>query len=106
MIFRDMPGAAFKSINLLKINILVFKLPLFNFYKKRPHSSLNSKTPWQKLKSVEHLIPIQPNVTNQFWDSEEEIQPRNYEYFKRFKYKKADPIAKMINSQVVPRKCV
>jgi transposase InsO family protein len=57
-----------------------------NFYnKKRPHSSLNGKTPWQKLKSVEHLIPIQPDVTKQFWDSEEEVWPRNYEYLKRFK---------------------
>ncbi len=29
------------------------------FYdKKRPHSSLNGKTPMQKLKSVEHLISI------------------------------------------------
>lgn len=35
-----------------------------NFYnKKRPNSSLNGKTPWQKLKSVEHLTPIQPDVT-------------------------------------------
>jgi hypothetical protein len=56
------------------------------FYnKKRPHSSLNGKTPWQKLKSVEHLIPIQPDVTKQFWDSKEEVWPRNYEYLKRFK---------------------
>ncbi len=47
--------------------------------------SLNGKTPWQKLKSVEHLIPIQPDVTKQFWDSEEEVWPRNYEYLKRFK---------------------
>jgi len=57
-----------------------------NFYnKKRPHSSLSGKTPWQKLKSVEHLIPIQPDVTKQFWDSEEKVWPRNYEYLKRFK---------------------
>jgi len=60
-----------------------------NFYnKKRPHSSLNGKTPWQKLKSVEHLIPIQPDVTKQFWESGEEVWPRNYEYLKRFKKSK------------------
>lgn len=60
-----------------------------NFYnKKRPHSSLNGKTPWQKLKSVEHLIPIQPDVTKQFWDSQEEVWPRNYEYLKRFRNSK------------------
>lgn len=27
-----------------------------------PHSSLNGKTPMQKLKSVKHLVPIQPDV--------------------------------------------
>ncbi|WP_426480013.1 integrase core domain-containing protein [Chryseobacterium sp. CBSDS_008] len=33
------------------------------FYnKKRPHSSLNGKTPWEKLQSLEHLIPIQPDI--------------------------------------------
>lgn len=59
------------------------------FYnKRRPHSSLNGKTPWQKLKSVKHLIPIQPEVTKLFWESEEEVWPRNYDYLKQFKKSK------------------
>lgn len=37
------------------------------FYnKKRPHSALNGETPYQKLKLVENLIPIQPDVTSKF----------------------------------------
>lgn len=68
----------------LKLEYLAIEWQEF-YNKKRPHSSLNGKTPWQKLKSVEHLIPIQPDVTKQFWDSKEEVWPRNYEYLKRFK---------------------
>lgn len=53
------------------------------FYnKKRPHSSIKGKTPWQKFKAVEDLIPIQPDVTKAFWDSKEFIKPRNHEYLK------------------------
>ena len=36
-------------------------------------------------KSVEHLTPIQPNVSEKFWKSKEEILPRNYEYLKFIK---------------------
>lgn len=58
------------------------------FYnKKRPHSSLNGKTPMQKLKSVELLIPIQPDVSEKFLESNEEILPRNYEYLKFIKHR-------------------
>lgn len=59
-----------------------------NFYnQKRSLSSLNGKTPWQKLKSVEHLIPIQPDFSEKFWESKEEILPRNYEYLEFIKRK-------------------
>ncbi len=58
------------------------------FYnKKRPHSSLNGKTPMQKLKSVKHLVPIQPDVSEKFWESNEEILPRNYKYLKFIKHR-------------------
>lgn len=57
-----------------------------DFYnKKRPHSSLNGKTPWERLQELEHLIPIQPEVTTKFWDSEEKIIPRNYAYLNYLK---------------------
>lgn len=54
-----------------------------DFYnKKRPHSSLGGKTPMQKFKTVEKHIPIQPEVSLAFMDSNEIILPRNYEYLK------------------------
>lgn len=58
------------------------------FYnRKRPHSSLNVKPPWQKLKSGEHLIPIQPDVSEKYWKSKEEILPRNCEFLKSIERK-------------------
>ncbi len=49
-----------------------------NFYNhKRPHASLNGKTPHEKLLSVEHLVPIQPDVTSKYWEKEEEIHSRS-----------------------------
>ena len=57
-----------------------------NFYNfKRPHASLNGMTPHEKLLSVEHLIPIQPDVTGKYWEKEEEIRPRNSAWFYRNK---------------------
>jgi hypothetical protein len=54
-----------------------------DFYNhKRPHASLNGKPPWQKFIEVHKNIPIQPEVTDKFWDSDELILPRNYEYLK------------------------
>ena len=51
------------------------------FYnKKRPHSSLKGKTPWQKYQSLKHKIPIQPEVTSAFWDSNEKVKSRNSLY--------------------------
>jgi transposase InsO family protein len=71
------------------LNLNELALEWQNFYnEKRPHSSLNYKTPIQKLKEVKKLIPIQPDVTKVFWESEEKIFPRNYEYLKFLKQKK------------------
>lgn len=58
------------------------------YNKKRPHSTLNEKTLYQKLKSVEILIPIQPHVTSKHWNSSEILIPRNYEYLKLIKHMK------------------
>lgn len=49
---------------------------------KRPHSSLDGKTPMQKFKTVEKHIPFQPEVSLAFMDSNEIILPRSYEYLK------------------------
>lgn len=47
----------------------------------------SGKTPIQKLKSVKHLVPIQPDVSEKFWESNEEIIPRNYKYLKFIKHR-------------------
>ncbi|MCS4302095.1 transposase InsO family protein [Chryseobacterium sp. BIGb0232] len=49
----------------LDLNALAIEWQEF-YNKKRPHSSLNRKTPWEKSHSLEHLIPIQPDVTAKF----------------------------------------
>lgn len=55
-----------------------------NFYNyKRPHASLNGKTPYEKLIELEHLIPIQPDVTTKYWEKEVEIVPRNSKMYYR-----------------------
>lgn len=46
----------------LDLNVMAMEWQEF-YNKKRPHSSLNGKTPMQKLKSVKHLVPIQPDVS-------------------------------------------
>lgn len=52
-----------------------------HFYNhKRPHASLNGKTPYEKYLELENLIPIQPEVTGEYWKKEEIIRPRNYQY--------------------------
>ena len=79
--FWTLLDLSYKSLN---INVLAIEWQ--NFYnKKRPHSSLKGKTPLQKLKEVEKLIPIQPDVTKKFWESEEKVISRNYEYLKFIK---------------------
>ena len=67
----------------LDLNLAIEWQDIYN--KKRPHSSLKGKTPYQKLKQVEKLIPIQPDVTKKFWESEEKVIPRNYQYLKFLK---------------------
>lgn len=58
----------------------------------------------QKLKSVEHLIPIQLDVTEKFWESNEEILPRNYEYIKFIKHRnKKNIILKLVENQNISR---
>ena len=70
----------------LDLNVMAMEWQEF-YNKKRPHSSLNGKTPMQKLKSVKHLVPIQPDVSEKFWESNEEILPRNYKYPKFIKHR-------------------
>ena len=70
----------------LDLNVMAMEWQEF-YNKKRPHSSLNGKTPMQKLKSVKHLVPIQPDVSEKFWESNEEILPRNYKYLKFIKHR-------------------
>jgi hypothetical protein len=58
---------------------------------KRPHSSLGGMTPWQKLLSVEHLIPDQYNYAEWQWNPDEQIIPRNFEFLKFLKKKNLSP---------------
>ncbi|CAA7196739.1 integrase core domain-containing protein [Chryseobacterium potabilaquae] len=45
----------------LDLNTLAIEWQKF-YNKKRPHSSLNGKTHWEKLQKLEHIIPIQPYI--------------------------------------------
>lgn len=47
----------------------------YNF--RRPHASLNGKTPYEKYLELEPLVPIQPDVTTKYWEKEVNIIPRN-----------------------------
>jgi transposase InsO family protein len=60
------------------------------FNQKRPHSSLNGKTPWQKYLETENEIPIQPEITQLFWESDEQILPRNSAFLRYLKNRKVD----------------
>jgi len=76
------------TVNDLDLNSMIKGWQEF-YNKKRPHSSLKGKTPFKKLQDVEHLIPIQPEITKNFKDSMEEVMPRNstlYYMKKREKY--------------------
>ena len=68
-----------KDLN-INLNVLLAEWEHFYNY-KRPHSSLNGKTPYEKYLEVESKIPIQPDVTQAYWDSPpEKIVPRNCKY--------------------------
>jgi transposase InsO family protein len=55
-----------------------------NFYNhKRPHASLNGQTPFERYLELEHLIPIQPDVTATYWEKPVEIHPRNSQWYYR-----------------------
>lgn len=47
---------------------------------ERPHSSLEGKTPWEKFKELEHLIPSVADIQLAYDDSKEDITLRNYKY--------------------------
>lgn len=70
------------------LNLSALAMEWQKFYNhKWPHSSLNGKTPYEKLQEVGHLIPIQPDVTGTFWESDERIIPRNWHYLKLTKHR-------------------
>jgi transposase InsO family protein len=55
-----------------------------NFYNhKRPHSSLKGKTPYERYQELEHLIPIQPDITGKYWEKDVVIVPRNAKMYYR-----------------------
>lgn len=77
--------AEFYSLLNLKdpnINLTELVAQWEHFYNyKRPHSSLNGKTPYEKYLEVEYKAPIQPDVTQAYWDSPpEKIVARNSKY--------------------------
>lgn len=52
-----------------------------HFYNhKRPHASLNGKTPYERYLELEKLVPTQGEVTGKYWEKNEVIRPRNYQY--------------------------
>lgn len=47
---------------------------------ERPHSSLGGKTPWEKYLEMEKKIPIQPEVSLEWYKGKEKIKVRDSEY--------------------------
>jgi len=68
----------------LDFNLAAMEWETF-YNRKRPHSSLSGKTPWQKFKEVEKSVPIQPEVTELFWESNEQVYARNAEFWSLIK---------------------
>jgi len=65
-----------------KLNLVKLLAEWENFYnRKRPHASLRGKTPWEKFKEMELLIPLQGEVTEAYWGSNHELMPRNSKYY-------------------------
>jgi hypothetical protein len=54
-----------------------------HFYNyKRPHLSLNGRTPYEKYLEVEGKIPLQGEVTQDYWDGKaEQLVPRCSKYY-------------------------
>jgi hypothetical protein len=50
------------------------------FNRKRMHSSLKGKTPWQKYKELKQKIPSQQDIAGAFQDANEQVKPRNSYY--------------------------
>jgi transposase InsO family protein len=50
---------------------------------KQPHSALGGKTPSERFLELEKKIPIQPEVTREYWAHYEEVLPRNTAYLYR-----------------------
>lgn len=47
---------------------------------ERPHSALGGKTPWEKYLEMESKMPIQPEVTLEWYKKRETIKVRDREY--------------------------
>lgn len=63
------------------INIELLLAEWEHFYNyKRPHSSLNHKTPYELYLELKQQTPIQPDVTGKYWEKEEVIRIKNYQY--------------------------
>jgi transposase InsO family protein len=72
----------------LSLDLKLLAMEWETFYNhKRPHSSLGGKTPWQKYREVEKTVPIQPEVTDLFWESKEQVYARNAEFWVLIKKK-------------------
>ena len=68
----------FKNIS-LELQKLLSEWEYFYNY-KRPHSSLNGKTPYEKYISIKNTIPLQAEISLEYMKKNEIIKPRNSKY--------------------------